>query len=457
MMQEAETASVRIDDDSEKDRPETHLRFSAGKKKGYAETANSLGPVHDSRKGFSSFYRYRPRDVLELHNNHAARGPDPNSPRIPEIHRSVMERIEKTEKFYSPEGLSRFRVVEDDQRTREMLIPEKCRHNVRSLQLARRVLYALNILWTLLFLLFPWARDTFFGPRSEQWAEPTFGSFGLGHALTYLQSSLPGFAANWLIAMRKEPFYLIFFLTGIVLLRLVRHDLIQKTERARREAWTHVVELSDTEAAEWQDERPAEGTWSLFKRTIVPFLVAISLIGGVVTLLFGGYRNVLLPAQDRSDPEIRVPLQTETLAFSTDIPAVWTEAYVEKGKSYRIDFTPGQPWLDWNIPATPDGLEFVPPMLRAASPFKRKLSEPWFSLLQAVGSELGETSRVSIGKVWTAPRSGRLSFFVNDATCYLCPGGPWTFYENNSGTGTLTITLVKEEPSAAPAEDEPAR
>ncbi len=47
--------------------------------------------------------------------------------------------------------------------------------------------------------------------------------------------------------------------------------------------------------------------------------------------------------------------------------------------------------------------------------------------------------------VFKAARTGRLFFCVNDVTCYLCPSGPWFFYENNEGTARIRVTEVSPQ------------
>jgi hypothetical protein len=113
-------------------------------------------------------------------------------------------------------------------------------------------------------------------------------------------------------------------------------------------------------------------------------------------------------------------------------------------------------WLDGRIPVTPGGFtegKRLPWYIRyAAWPLRRSLADDWFQPIAKViptdrkgsGRLYPLTFRQKTGRgttyeaVFTAPRTGRLQLFVNDAV-------PWwgglsgTYYANNDGVAAVTI------------------
>jgi len=449
MMQQAETAALRIDDSHDHRRPVTHLKFSEAKRKLIEDTQNPLGHLHDSRRGAGVFYRLQSRDTFKLHNQLVDAG-------IPKVHESVQTRMAQTRNLYLPQGLTRFSFWHKNGSETQMSVPEAHYGEVRRAHAHRRTLYILFLFSALAFALFPTLRDQAFGKRLETWATPEFGNFGIGHAFGWIAQAVPELVGSWIDAMRKEPFYLAFFLSVFLFMALLRGELLDRALAASGQAWARKKSLTPEEASAWQDSSPPEGTISLFRRKMVPNIVAFGTLLGILNLglVLGGYGWNPLPSQDRSSLSVPTPLSNETLSFSTAHSTQSTHGYVEKDKEYIVHLEVDEPWFDDTLPATPDqGLRKTPLLLQATSAFKRSQKHNWFVLLQSVGSPLSELSAVESGKKWKATRSGKLNFFVNDATCYLCPGGPWTFYENNKGTASIRVEAVDAESSPKAQKD----
>ncbi|WP_424814385.1 DUF2235 domain-containing protein [Roseococcus sp. YIM B11640] len=82
------------------------LRFAPAVKDLFRAVADEHGPIHDSRRGFASYFRYKPRrlDAI-LHQSRAQSGrPDVEVAR-PKIHESVFNRIKAGQDGYAPISL----------------------------------------------------------------------------------------------------------------------------------------------------------------------------------------------------------------------------------------------------------------------------------------------------------------------------------------------------------------
>jgi hypothetical protein len=115
----------------------------------------------------------------------------------------------------------------------------------------------------------------------------------------------------------------------------------------------------------------------------------------------------------------------------------------------RMDQKP--PWSDSNgsvSVATVAGFsssdDAAPWYVFAAVPMRRYMSAHWFRPIAHIGEHsLSSHVLASSGELSDATRSGELFVFVNDAVIGL----PWLwnyFYQNNAGTGTLTIRKIRE-------------
>lgn len=131
---------------------------------------SEVGMIHDSRKGLSGFYRYRPRGIRELSNqtrwrlSRFGREPEVTITR-PKVHHSVLERIH-ADKAYSPLGFpERYAVVGANGDITESVrpIPGKAMEATWNLVWWKRVVYfsSLGSVAAFLYLIFktqpgPW-------------------------------------------------------------------------------------------------------------------------------------------------------------------------------------------------------------------------------------------------------------------------------------------------------------
>ena len=127
-----------------------------------------------------------------------------------------------------------------------------------------------------------------------------------------------------------------------------------------------------------------------------------------------------------------------------DSKCMWnnTGIWLEAGKTYRVD-APGT-WTDWYVNTTADGYTsfdsqvpwYSRPFLYMAESSRRQPTQNWFKLIGCVN----QTSCMPFGSryTFTAPSSGYLTCYANDYVSIFGTNG----YSNNTGTITITVTLV---------------
>ena len=131
---------------------------------------------------------------------------------------------------------------------------------------------------------------------------------------------------------------------------------------------------------------------------------------------------------------------------------------VSQGAQYRFTPDPAGRWKDKNVECSASGWPqdldrgktvfgwFKDKVL--TSPFvgltRRVPEASWFEMIATIGTNGKVTARVGNGQhaaaPWTAPASGSLFFFANDARL---SGFGHDFYENNQGHIAVTIERVK--------------
>ena len=79
------------------------LRFDKATWSEYHQRRDELGKLYDSRGGGSIFYRYKPRSILGISRDVGIHGHGDDR-RKPRLHRSVLQRVEKSTSSYAPYG-----------------------------------------------------------------------------------------------------------------------------------------------------------------------------------------------------------------------------------------------------------------------------------------------------------------------------------------------------------------
>jgi uncharacterized protein (DUF2235 family) len=266
----------------------------------YRAMANSFGPLHDSRAGLGSYYRYQPRkiaawldpvrqDTLSLRDPAIA---DATGPRglvrdgEVKVHESVLARIQDGTDSYAPIGLpARFRIVsageggenqpqadsdgdEDaaacvlrpSRRALSLIAPDVRRRftheamaddragaieRLWNLVLMRRLTYFLTVLATLALVSMPLWIDrapdplTLTGGRTFGWETLflTDGRNWIGSLVRLVAIFLPAFLSSWIETYATNPFYFVLLVATIVLLMLSSKSLERRMRDRARAAW----------------------------------------------------------------------------------------------------------------------------------------------------------------------------------------------------------------------------
>ena len=372
--------------------------------------ASSAGPIHNSRSGVGSYYRYLPRNIgiwLEPTDPklEARRHPDRTRGllRTVKIHESVALRICSGTDRYSPIGLpAKIRVVPPqamgenappptEQRNSSAeamppvrpLISERLRkrfehpvlnkrrieqtRTVWSLVGKRRRRYFASVFVTLALVLMPvW--DGWLG------AAPVLGSgHGLiGRVTALIGSFLPGFLESIVESWAHNPLYFLLLVAALVWLNRSASNIEQALRQQTYKAWQDLLKASDVEAigaaarGETELEEKAAVPLSarlhqLWRWKIAPFLVLLVMIAlafwaalAVLTRVNLAYqeRFTLCPAPDaRPEETVR-----STFSFETRAPCTPAGMLVEVGSHYTVAMEVQQDWRDGGLPTDPRGL-----------------------------------------------------------------------------------------------------
>jgi hypothetical protein len=193
------------------------------------------------------------------------------------------------------------------------------------------------------------------------------------------------------------------------------------------------------------------GLW--LKRTAVPCAFTLALLYALaipankmayeVGNIFGAYCQ---PAPQRA---IGQPFTFDTKSFCGG-----SGVQLEKGVRYEVKLQVKDEWKDKDVQASPAGVESRSPVYFLATPFKRNWSAGWFQPVARVGgwgteeyafrpcAEAGGATKCAVVQ-FTAQRAAGLYLYVNDAVVML-PFLRTYFYENNSGSATITVQRVQQ-------------
>jgi hypothetical protein len=178
------------------------LRFLPEVKRDYAAQSDANGPLHDSRKGIGSFYRYMPRRIELL-----LKALD-DSPHPPiKVHRTALDRIEDGGDGYAPIVLpATFDIVELNGAITPGYAPAlnppvtssyaELREHVFNHVWLRRVVYFPTLFLALALLAAPLWPDS---EPGEGWRRH------IAFVYEAFAAILPGFAGWWLDAFQRWP------------------------------------------------------------------------------------------------------------------------------------------------------------------------------------------------------------------------------------------------------------
>jgi uncharacterized protein (DUF2235 family) len=360
----------------------------------------------------------------------------------------------------------------------------------------RRMTYFATVLFTLLLLTMP-----FWIERAPSVGLLSDGRTWIGGIIRLLTMVLPGFADSWVQIYADNPAYFL-ILVGAILLLLFAGSRIERglRDKARR-VWQAATAQGPPPAPpsrpsrveRFRNSRLYQGAVQRFKWKFLPDWVFAPLI--VVFLLWLGlaaYTQAALPfAESRlceSAGSDVAQVNGSPREFRTAEPCSESFGAVTEDRRYLVRFNVVDPWYDSSIPTSPEGLaagELPWGLGYLAAPFRRVIdasflqpmieirrpgqSRRWFDRIQIHPlsvRRVGDSPTLYEAE-FTAPRSGELFMFVNDA---MIPGpgiGKFDhrYFYRSSGfgpvdqrgnRGSACVTVAWADPPAGQAPPAPA-
>ena len=418
----------------------------------YRRRCDWSGIQHDSRAGLRALYRYKPRNIEELCKAAGATGAETGPPKL---HRSAFERIGEKVVPYAPTGLpARYGVVttrgappqfetdaEKDARFAAMNDPLDVIY-------WRRWLYRAFVATTLLLVASPVLVEWEVCALCEDLA------CLLDPVCEFARGVLPDIAIGWFEALCQNLGWFVLLAILYAALSVCKQVARAKTAERAATAWSVLKVLAQPPV--WNPTptsrlrmvsagalgRAARRGWWW-----IVFLIVLSVVLVAADRLVFHFRD---SARWLCEPSIAPKLGTgqEEIAFDAARPCLPAGVALVAGTTYRFDVKVLSDWMDGDLPAGPDGLVgAIPLAMKAATPFRRHLSRPWFELTGRVGRSGGETFAIGSGTCYTARSDGALYLYVNDAVSGLMPGRGWAFpyfwsWGPNSGTATVNVAPV---------------
>jgi uncharacterized protein (DUF2235 family) len=454
---------------------------------------NPNDKLNDSRKGLAAYYRYKPRNVLEIYSEPSYKlsviddarriwrllrhqknphreiladlhpSVSRDVPPTPDatIHSSVFERILHGPDRYAPVVVpAHYKCTDDAGSTvkRAYQPPDEgdarshVQDDVWNWIWLRRVVYFLTVFATLFVAFIP-----FFVIYAPEFGLDTVGSF-VNPLVNAAASFLPGFLDPWFVAFRDAPGFVLIGAAAIPILMYWGAKLQQKIRDVARIAW-HSPEgyppLKGWRLFVYKLRRRGEYRAAFYVLTHWIFPTAI--MWWLFWWLAFGTANTLGLICRPTGHAVDVTEGGNTAEKSVGYSDVFytkelchpTGLKVTHGETYRIVLTipENDPWIDYNIPTDPKGFSMHWRQL-AGIPFRRLIWSNWFMPIVRVGST-GLEEHLSAferspddKKVWTAEfkarSDGEVFVYVNDTSIFF----PWLFqlfYENNQGSAWVAL------------------
>ncbi len=410
--------------------PSEGLRTLAVMKDRFRALANSYGPIHDSRSGLGSYYRYQPRRIaawvdpvdpttLSLRDPaiRDKRGRSRGLLRAVRVHESVINRIATGTDRYAPitlpatleivpphaGGENAPQIYSQTDRPPEIRHPgrpmvEPALHRllgdaaaagqrreafeaVWDLVWWRRIVYFVTLAFTALLAALPLVISTLPVPPLL-----SDGRMWIRAVIRLAGAVLPSSASGWVDVYADNPFYFLVLAIVILLLLAIGKRLEWTLRDWSRGIWRHALEGTRPAARrswlQWFRNSAAYQHFAQrFKWAILPnWVVTPVMVLGLLWSLLGVYAQTGLPLLENGDALCQpsaVPLGPITRVardFSTRDVCSQSFGQVYQGEHYVVTFDVMEPWYDSSLRATPEGLaagDFPWFMGYVATPLKR--------------------------------------------------------------------------------------
>lgn len=446
--------------------------------------ANAYGPIHDSRSGVGSYYRYQPRNVGAYIHPPA---PGTDSMRDPEyedqglahrpwVDESVLCRIHAGTDGYAPitlpgtikvVGRSGPRnVLPDDLQQRLDATAAKRtdrQESIRDLVWWRRVLYFLIVAATGVLVALPLI------PKER--TDPLCGDSRcyLGTPFGWLRGVLPEFAEPWIAAFERFAG----ITTALIVIIFLFRGLGVAAERTMRDrtriVWRESIAGALTVPAMWAPIRPLrtsaayQSGLKILKWWILPTVFGFGMLVGLIWAAWAVVGQVQLAAAENGDVFCKSgdPAVSE---MATARPCNRLGVRVERYRSYEVNLYVRQEWSDGRRKTTPlgrrahtlgpagifgaplrrvVGAEYMRPLVEIELPPKARFLDQ-YRRVHIRDLEVRHVGGNHYQAIFEAPRTGSLSIFVNEAVVPFFD--PDYFYSGSKRTengGTACVSVAK--------------
>jgi uncharacterized protein (DUF2235 family) len=454
--------------------------------------------LNDSRKGLAGYYRYKPRNILELYSAPPYKPsmrddfkrvwrllwkmPDPQqeiladlhpglsqtvlpAPRAT-IHDSVFNRIRSGTDRYAPVVMpasyyftSKAGETIDGPHPADPGHPRsRVQDDVWNWIWLRRVVYFLAVFATLFVASIP-----FFVIYAPGFGRDLVGGF-IVPIVNAASSFLPAVLEPWFVAFRNAPGFALAGAIAIGAFMFLGANLQRTIRDVARVAWhspAGYTSLSGWRASVYRVRRLGiyKAGFYVLTHWVVPTAIMFWLFWW---LAFGTANTLGLICKGAGGVEVANAIEASQLAASPATKPVVMEAAkvcnatgmkVTLGETYRIRLMIGQPWKDDEIPTNPNGFDYrrAAWLQLAGAPYRRLIWSNWFATILRVGGPGLEEHLLDLEEekagVWTTtfePRSsGEVFLYVNDTVISL----PWIygfFYRNNHGTAEIKLEKLEK-------------
>jgi len=412
-----------------------------------APLANRFDKLNDSRRGFASYYRYKPRKLADIYNLPPYRlsmkgdwrhirqlfngQPDPEReverqlanktaallPRPdPKIHQAVFDRVDACTDGYVPIVIPRDYQVTDKSgairsHSRETLDQAQWRANrqeqVWDLVWKRRVAYFATMFGLLVLFCMPLLQHSCPG-------------LGAGSPFAFLipavdaaANYLPGLLKPWFDAFREGPERLFAGVVFVGVLSIYGTSMQERIRDRMRGIWrtphTQATQPADSGIYRLRSAGPYKAIYYVLTHWTLPSIFALVILGMLLVLLWyavSALSRVSFVAYDvtghvcqRSEAAVEVTTEAKTFVFATSAPCTATRLMVVRGKTYDVSLVVKDAWEDVGrdpgkaIATGPNGFgsDKASWKMTAGLPYRRLIASNWFATVIRIGdSGFGE-------------------------------------------------------------------
>ena len=461
------------------------LLFNKDQRNRVRTSVNPFGKIYDARHGFGGAYRYLPRKLSTLTNNHD----DKNNPVIIDrikVHESVMRRIKDGVDGYAPFALpASYSVVTThgdivDQTTPPTAHSDLIEDQTQAISRSNRQEQVWNLVW--------WKRIAYFSSVIIAAALIAFPLYrpatsvcegklcALSPFVSGIGMFLPSFLGSWIDAYTTHPGTFSILLGILTVLISTGGHLQDRIKDQMRSLWaafrgqdsscTSTNDLPNDIVFRLRTHPVYQRYFKVMKQYVLPTvfgLIAVIVIAqGAARGLFAIMNSGGLVCSATETAKILEGTSDEK-TFSPKSICWASGIQLQEGKRYELTIKINNPeeWKDLDINTGVGGFSWSkmsPPMYTALL-LRRHIGKPWFKPIARVGEtgndeypldpadqSMPDQKTMKLVAEITARRDGELFLFVNDAILPL-PNDWQSFYKNNEGKATITVELKKRTPS----------